>query len=129
VPVRSSRDLLSLKLNPTGYLAASGAVYAAAAMIYNAHFHHGVLSTPVLLAAIGAVAGLLIHTQVTPVAAPRDGNGNLLVPAPLSAVQAAVVPPAPLLVPRLPDSAYPPGAVPLDTSGVPPDEEPQVPAG
>jgi len=108
--VRRLPDLLNLKLNPTGYLAASGAVYAAAAMVYNAHYHHGVLSTPVLLAAIGAVAGVLLHTQVTPVAAPRDGNGNPLIPAPLSAVQA-------------------PGAVPLDTSGVPPDKGPQVPAG
>ena len=106
MPVRSSRDLLSLKLNPTGYLAASGAVYAAAAMIYNAHFHHGVLSTPVLLAAIGAVAGVLLHTQVTPVAAPRDGNGNLLVPAP----PAFIPPPSAGEPPPVEAAAVPRGA-------------------
>ena len=113
-------DPLNLKLNPTGYLSAAGAVYAAAAMIYNAHYHHGVISTPVILAALGAVAGVLIHQVVTPVAAPKDGNGNPLVTAPVHPDPGPVplVRPVPPYV--LPDE--PPYAAPGD-------EVPPVPSG
>lgn len=69
-------------LNPAGYMAAAGAVYAAAIMIYNAYHHHGVIDTGVIIAAFGAVASLLTRQVVTPVGDPRDGCGNQLVPAP-----------------------------------------------
>lgn len=35
-----------------------------------------------LAAAVHALVGVLIHRQVTPVADPKDNEGNLLVPAP-----------------------------------------------
>lgn len=72
--------------NPAGYLAAAGAVYAAAVMIYNAMHHHGVIDTAVIVAAIGAVGALFTRTLVTPVKDPKDGNGQPLLP---------VAPPAP----------------------------------
>lgn len=68
-------------LNAPGYMAAAGAVYAAAAMIYNVSHHNGVINVPVIIAAITAVASLLTRQVVTPVADPRDGNGNALVTA------------------------------------------------
>jgi hypothetical protein len=73
---------LNVKLNPTGLTAVAGAVYAAVVMIYNARFHHGVISTPVIIAAAAAVFALLTRQVVTPTAAPRDGAGNQLVPVP-----------------------------------------------
>lgn len=72
---------LSITTNPTGLTAGAGAIYAAAVMIYNAHYHHGVISVPVIVAAVAAVAALLTRQIVTPVAAPRDGAGTPLVPA------------------------------------------------
>jgi len=68
--------------NPTGYMATASAVYAAAVMIYNALHHHGVIDVPVIIAAVTLASSLLTHQVVTPVALPRDGNGNPLVPAP-----------------------------------------------
>jgi hypothetical protein len=73
---------LSPALNPTGYMATAGAIYAAAAAIYNAVNHHGALQTPVILAALAAVASLLARQRVTPVADPVDGAGRTLVPLP-----------------------------------------------
>jgi len=70
---------LSPTLNPTGLMAAAGAVYAAAVMIWNATHHHGVINPAVIVAAVGAVAALLTRQVVTPVADPRDGNGDSLV--------------------------------------------------
>jgi hypothetical protein len=67
-------------LNPAGLMAGAGAVYAAAVMIVNAYHHHGVISVPVVVAAVAAVAALLTRQVVTPVADPKDGNGNALVP-------------------------------------------------
>ncbi len=61
-------------------MAAAGAIYAAAAMLWNVAHHHGVISVPVIVAALGAAWALYTRTAVTPVAAPRDGNGNRLVP-------------------------------------------------
>lgn len=85
-------------LNAPGYMATAGAVYAAATMIYNAYNHHGVISVPVILAAVAAVGALLTRTVVTPVADPVDGAGRPLVPAsiPLTgsgATSSGMVPP------------------------------------
>ena len=74
---------LSVSTNPAGLLAAGLAVYAAAVMIANAVNHHGVLDPEVIVAAIGAVGALFTRQLVTPVADPKDGNGNSLVPAAL----------------------------------------------
>ena len=68
-------------LNPAGLMATAGAVYAASVMIYNAMHHHGVIDPAVIVAAVGAVAALLTRQVVTPVADPRDGNGDALVRA------------------------------------------------
>jgi len=69
---------LSPSLNPAGLTSAGLAVYAAVVMITNAVHHHGVIDPPVIVAAIGAVAALLTRQAVTPVADPKDGNGNPL---------------------------------------------------
>ena len=82
---------LNITTNPTGYMAAASTVYAAAVMIANAYHHHGVIDVPVIIAAATAVAALLTRQIVTPVAAPRDGAGTPLVPAP---APAAPAPPA-----------------------------------
>lgn len=74
------RSLLHPMLNPTGYMAAAGAIYAVAVMVYNAVNHHGIISIPVIVAAIGAVAALFTHQIVTPVKAPKNGAGVPLVP-------------------------------------------------
>lgn len=68
-------------LNPAGYMAAASAIYAAVTAIYNAYNHHGALSAPVIIAALTAVASLLTRQVVTPVADPKDGNGDPLVTA------------------------------------------------
>lgn len=72
---------LSPNTNPAGLLAAAGAVYAAAVVIYNAFNHHGVFQPEVIVAAIGAVGALFTRQLVTPVKDPKDGNGTALVPA------------------------------------------------
>ncbi len=66
------------------------------------------ISLPVIVAAIGAVAGLLAHQVVTPVADPKDGNGNPLVPLPLLPVAAPPASGAVRVIPPPPD-APPPG--------------------
>lgn len=81
--------LLHPALNPTGLMASAGAIYAGASMAYNAYNHHGAWSTPVFIALVGAVSALLTRQVVTPVADPKDGNGNPLVPAPLLPAAAA----------------------------------------
>jgi hypothetical protein len=82
-----AKRLVSPALNPAGLMAAAGAVYAAAVMITNAVHHHGIIDPAVIVAAVGAVAALLTRQVVTPVADPRDGNGEALVRA--AAVAAA----------------------------------------
>src|SRR6185312_7777821 len=78
-------------LNPAGLMAATGTVYAATVMIYNATHHHGVIDPAVIVAAVGAVAALLTRQVVTPVADPRDGNGEpLLRASTISTVASAV---------------------------------------
>lgn len=71
---------LSPSLNPTGIGAAIAAVYAAVIMIWNATHHHGVIDPQVLVAALGAAVFLYSRMKVTPIADPRDGNGNRLHP-------------------------------------------------
>lgn len=80
--------LVNPATNPNGYMAAAGAVLAAAVMIYNAVNHHGVIDTTVIVSAVGAVLALVSRSYVTPVKDPRDGNGGQLVPvaSPLSPV-------------------------------------------
>lgn len=73
-------DALHPRLNPTGLAAGAGAIYAASVMIFNAANHHGVISVPVIIAAVAAIIALFTRTIVTPVAAPKDGAGNPLVP-------------------------------------------------
>jgi hypothetical protein len=80
-------DVINIKRNPTGYIAAASAVYAATLMISNAVHHHGVIDTPTIIAAVTAVSALLTRQVVTPVAQPKDGNGIPLVPV----TQAAAV--------------------------------------
>jgi hypothetical protein len=70
---------LKPSLNPAGYMAALGAVYAAAAMLANAYNGHGVIDPQVVVAGAGAFLALLTRQAVTPVKDPRDGNGNALV--------------------------------------------------
>lgn len=81
--------------NAPGLMATSGAVYAAAVMIYNGHYHHGVISTPVIIAAVAAIGSLLTRFVVTPTADPVDGAGRPLVPAPAFASGGVVRPAGP----------------------------------
>jgi hypothetical protein len=74
---------LNPHLNPAGYTAAAGAVYAAVVMILHATQHRGIIDPQVIVAAVAAVAGLLTRQVVTPVGDPKDGNGNPLVTAPV----------------------------------------------
>ena len=85
----SASRLASPFTNPNGYIAAAGAVFTAAVMIYNAVNHHGVLNTADIVSAVAAVAALISRQYVTPVRDPRDGNGN-----PLAPVAPAPLPPA-----------------------------------
>ena len=93
------KRVLYPNLNPTGLMATAGAVYAAAVMIWNAYHHHGVLSVPVVIAAVGAVSALLTRTVVTPVADPKNGAGVPLVPAPAPALPPAGGAPMPTAAP------------------------------
>jgi hypothetical protein len=67
--------------NPSGYLAAAGAIVSAAVMIDNAVHHHGIIDSSVIVAAVGAVSALFARQITTPVADPRNGAGVKLVPA------------------------------------------------
>lgn len=82
---------LTLNTNPTGLGAAAGTIYAAAVMVYNAVNHHGVINPEVIIAAVGAAAFLYSRFLVTPVADPKDGDGQPLV----TATPAPPAPPAP----------------------------------
>jgi hypothetical protein len=72
------KRVLSPALNPTGIGAAAAAIYAAVVMIYHAVHHAGVIDPQVLVAAAGAAAFLYARFKVTPVADPKDGNGQPL---------------------------------------------------
>jgi hypothetical protein len=84
-PVPLKRTL-SPSLNPTGYMAAAGTIYAAAKMIYDVTHHHGYWSTPVLIAALGTAWAFYTRFKVTPVGDPRDGNGQPMAALPLASV-------------------------------------------
>jgi hypothetical protein len=73
---------LSPSLNPTGIGSAAAAVYAGVVMVYNALNHHAVIDPQVVIAALAAAAFLYTRFRVTPVADPRDGNGQPLTPPP-----------------------------------------------
>lgn len=88
--------LLNPLTDPNGYLAAAGAVFAAAVMVTNAVNHHGIIDPPVIVGAVAAVGALFARQQVTPVKDPRDGNGQPLVP------KAAAPAPAPPVQPAQP---------------------------
>ncbi len=81
---------LSPSTNATGLGAAAAAIYAVVVMIWHWTHHAGVIDPQVLIA--GAAAAWLVYTRfkVTPVADPRDGNGN-----PLHGPMAGPAPPSP----------------------------------
>ena len=86
---------LNITTNPAGWMAAAGAVYAAAVMLYNAIQGHGVIDTGVVIAAVGAVGALLTRQVVTPVADPKNGAGVPLFPAPAGGTIPSPPAPAP----------------------------------
>ena len=59
-------------------------------MTWNAAHHHGVIDPQVIVAALGAAAFLYARFKVTPVADPRDGNGNPLKALPLAPAQSVI---------------------------------------
>jgi hypothetical protein len=63
-------------------------------MILNATHHHGVIDPQVIIAALGAAAFLYARFKVTPVADPKDGNGQPLAAAPPARAEKTLVPPA-----------------------------------
>lgn len=69
-----------LKLQPAAVGAVVAAVYAAGISIYRAATGKGVLEPDLIVAAVTAVWGLWTRTQVTPLAEPRDENGDHLTP-------------------------------------------------
>ena len=69
-----------LKLQPAAVGAVVAAVYAAGISIYRAATGQGVLEPDVIVAAVTAVWGLYTRTQVTPLARPRDADGERLTP-------------------------------------------------
>lgn len=85
---------LTPTLNPTGIGSALAAVYAGVVMILNAVNHHAVIDPQVIIAAVGAAAFLYARFKVTPVADPKDGNGQPLVAAGTVPAQKTLIPPA-----------------------------------
>lgn len=78
---------LTPSLNPTGISSAAAALYAAVVMIWNATHHHGVIDPQVIVAALAAATFLYARFKVTPVADPKDGNGNPLAAVPVAAAR------------------------------------------
>lgn len=68
--------------NPTGWITAAAAAYAAITMIWNAATGRGVIDPSIIVAAVTAAAAVLTRQAVTPITDPRDGNGHPLIPAP-----------------------------------------------
>jgi hypothetical protein len=99
--------------NPTGLGSAVAAIYAAIVMIVNAAHHHAVIDPQVIVAAAGAAAFLYARFKVTPVADPKDGNGQPLAALPLLpgipalGIPSTMPPPAPaektLIPPAVPE--------------------------
>ena len=73
---------LSPSTNATGLSSAAAALYAGVVMVWNATHHQGVIDPQVIIAALAAAAFLYTRFKVTPVADPKDGNGNPLQAAP-----------------------------------------------
>jgi hypothetical protein len=63
-------------------------------MIWNAAHYRGIIDPQVVIAAIGAAAFLYTRFKVTPVADPKDGNGQPLVAALPVPAQKTLIPPA-----------------------------------
>ena len=63
-------------------------------MTWNATHHHAVIDPQVIIAAIGAAAFLYSRMKVTPVADPKDGNGQPLIAAGIVPPQKTLLPPA-----------------------------------
>jgi len=80
--------------NPTGIGSSLAAIYAAVVMIWNATHHHAVIDPQVIIAAVGAAAFLYARFKVTPVADPKDGNGQPLVASFTAPPQKTLIPPA-----------------------------------
>jgi hypothetical protein len=72
--------VFSPSTNPTGWIAAAGAILAASVMITNAVNNHGIIDTSVIISAVGAVMALFARQVVTPVADPKNAIGVPLVP-------------------------------------------------
>ena len=94
-------------------------------MIWNATHHHGVIDPQVIVAALTAAAFLYSRMKVTPVADPRDGNGQPLVAAPVYRIgggggggggeyaqKTLIQPPAATPPPSVPELLAPPVAPP-----------------
>lgn len=69
-----------LTLEPAAVGAALAAVYAAVITVYRAATGDTVLEWDLLVAAATAVWGLWTRGKVTPVAEPRDRDGEILTP-------------------------------------------------
>jgi hypothetical protein len=63
-------------------------------MIWNATHGHAVIDPQVVIAALGAAAFLYTRFKVTPVADPKDGNGQPLVATYTPAAPKTLIPPA-----------------------------------
>ena len=85
---------LAPSTNATGLSSAAAAIYAAVVMILNAVNHRGVIDPQVIIAAVAAAAFLYSRMKVTPVADPKDGNGQPLVAAAVVPPQKTLSPPA-----------------------------------
>jgi hypothetical protein len=72
-------------------------------MIWNASHHHAVIDPQVIVAALGAAAFLYARFKVTPVADPKDGNGQPLI----AGLPPATFQPKTLLPPGYPASGPP----------------------
>jgi hypothetical protein len=109
------KRLLSPMTNSAGLTSAGMAIYAAVVVIWNASHSHGVVSVPVIVAAVAAVAALYTRQKVTPVSDPRDGNGNPL----LTTVPGTrLVIDQPGLPPSVPKLGAPPAAPPAPPKGM-----------
>lgn len=69
-----------LRLEPAAVGATLAVVYAAVVMAVRAYRGEGVLEPDLLVAAATAVWGLWTRTRVTPLARPRDADGEHLTP-------------------------------------------------
>src|SRR5262245_11073138 len=95
------KRVLTPSLNPSGLGAAAAAIYAAVIMVWHAAHHQGVIDPQVLAAGAGAAWLIYTRFKVTPVADPRDHNGNPL-HGPLAADSGSKPAPAAVPPPALP---------------------------